>query len=412
VNLPFFIARRYLFARKSHNVINIISAISVAGIALASMALICTLSVFNGFHDLVSKLFTNFDAQLKVVPAHGKVLDPQSSELLQVYELAQVDLVSEAIEEQALIQYKNKQEIVTVKGVSDNFHDLASVENTLRGQGIYMLHDDVAEYGILGIGLVNKLDCGIQSVLPFSLHVPKRGVRINPVNPTAGLQSAQFFSPGVIFQVDQAKYDDGYVLVSLDLARTLFGYDTEASAIEIRLTDDANLKRTKKQIQQILGSEYKVLDRYEQQADVFKVVKLEKFISYLFLSFILLIACFNIIGSLIMLIVEKQQDSTILGNLGLPADDRSRIFVYDGLLISFSGAVAGLIVGIILVLLQQKFGFVPLGQGTFIVDYYPVSLHLIDIVTVLITVLAVSFISVRPIGRIASKYIDRKESQD
>lgn len=412
MNLPFFIARRYLFARKSHNVINVISAISVAGIALASMALICTLSVFNGFHDLVSDLFTNFDAQLKIVPSHGKVFDPHSSEMLQVYELAQVDLVSEAIEEQALIQYKNKQEIVTVKGVSDNFYDLASIENTLRGQGIYMLHDDVAEYGIIGIELMNKLDCGIQSVLPFSLHVPKRGVRINPINPTSGLQSVQFFSPGVIFQVNQSSYDDSYVLVSLDLARTLFDYETEVSAVELRLTDDASLKRTKRQIQDILGPDYKVLDRFEQQADVYKVVKLEKFISYLFLSFILLIACFNIIGSLVMLIVEKQQDSSILGSLGLSSEDRGRIFVYDGLLISFSGVVAGLVVGLALTLLQQKFGFIPLGQGSFVVDSYPVSVHLIDIVTVLITVLAVSFISVRPIGRIAAKYIDRKDGQD
>jgi len=382
-----------------------VSAISVAGIALASLALICTLSVFNGFQDLVAQLFTDFDPELKIVPVKGKVFDPESESLLRVRQLSYVDVVSQTIEEQALIRYKNRQEIVMVKGVSDNFHELSAIENTLVGQGIYMLHDDVSEYGILGVGLAHRLDCGVQSVLPFNLYVPRSGVRINMANPSQSLSNATFFSPGVLFQVNQSKYDDNYVLVSLDIARSLFGLEGKVSALELSLTDDIGVNRAKKEIISMIGPDYKVLDRYEQQEDVFRIVRLEKFVSYLFLSFILLIACFNIVGSLIMFIVQKRQDSVILVNLGLSPHDVGRVFVCYGSMVSMAGAISGLVAGVALVLLQKWLGFIPLGSGDFVVDAYPVSLHLTDAFLVLITVLAVSFISVRPVGRIASHYI-------
>ena len=210
--------------------------------------------------------------------------------------------------------------------------------------------------------------------------------------------------------MNQEKYDDNYVLISLRLARELTDREGEASALEIKLQQGFPLRKARKELTAILGTDYLILDRLEQQADAYKVVRLEKFISYLFLSFILLIACFNIIGSLIMLMVEKQQDARLLGSLGAEQKTVERIFVINGVLISLIGAVSGLILGIIAVLLQQQFGFISLGSsGTFIVDAYPVSIHLEDIILVLVTVLAVSFISVRPIGPIARRFIKSSE---
>lgn len=406
MNLPFFIAGRYLFARKSHNVINVISAISVAGIALASFALICTLSVFNGFHELVATLFTEFDPELKVVPAQGKFFDAGDPAIRDACALPFIEASSFSLEEQALIGYKSKQQIAVIKGVEDSFHDMSGIEGILRGNGIFMLEDDVTDYGILGIGLMGRMDCGTHPAYPLRLYVPRKDARVSLVNPAAAFNSADIYSPGVIFQVNQQKYDDDYVLISLDLARKLTGQENGASALEIRLKDGTGMKKAVRELKSVLGENFIIQDRFQQQADVFKVVKLEKFISYLFLSFILLIACFNIIGSLIMLMVEKQQDSQLLRSLGAQQSTVERIFVINGLLISLIGAVTGLLLGVIAALLQQKFGIISLGtSGSFIVDAYPVSVKMQDVLLVLATVLAVSFLSIRPIGPIARRFI-------
>lgn len=407
MNLPFFIARRYLFSGKSRNVINVISGISVAGVALASLALICTLSVFNGFHELVENLFTNFDPQLRIESADGGVFEPDAPEIERVLELPSIEVSAAVLEDQALLKYKSRQQIVTMKGVDDSYHDVCGIDSILFGQGIWMLHDDVTEYGIMGIGLMKSMDSGIQSTVPFTLYVPKRGEKVSMTNPESSLAQAKFFSPGVVFQVNQQPYDDSYVMVSMDLARRLTGYGTQVSSIELKLVENASLKRTSREIQQILGSRYRLMDRYEQQEDVYKVVRLEKFISYLFLTFILLIACFNIIGSLVMLMVEKKADTQVLESLGMPEDQVRRVFVLDGLLISLFGALVGLVLGVLLCMLQQKFGFIPLGtEGGFVVSSYPVSVHMADIITVLVTVVAVSALSLWPIGRIARKFVE------
>lgn len=413
MNISFYIAKRYLFAKKSHNVINVISAISVAGIALASFALICTLSVFNGFHNLISTLFSGFDPELKVVPVHGKFFPTDDERITTAQSLPFIDVCSFTLEEQALIQYRSRQEIVIIKGVDDSFHDLADIESILLGNGIYLLADEVCNYGILGINLLRKMDCGAQPIDPLTLFVPKKEGNLSMINPSNSFNSAQIFSPGVFFKVDQEKYDDNYVLVSLDLARKLTGHHDNASSMELRLTQGTRIWKAKRELKSILGSEYMILDRYQQQADVFKVVKLEKFISYLFLSFILLIACFNIISSLIMLMLEKQNDSVLLSSLGADEKVIEKIFVTNGILISLTGAIAGLATGIIAVLLQQHLGLIKLGSsGNFIVDAYPVNLKIIDILMVLMTVIAVTFISIHPIGRIARKFtLNRQKNQ-
>ncbi len=406
MNFPFYIAKRYLFAKKSHNVINVISGISVAGIALASFALICTLSVFNGFNDLVATLFTKFDPELKIVSTQGKLFNTDNSKIQDLSDLPFVEEYSFSLEEQALIQYRNSQQIITIKGVEESFYATSGIEDILRGNGIFMLADEVCNYGIPGIGIISRLGSGIQPAEPFKLYVPKQGERVNMINAAANFNSCNVYSPGVAFQVNQAKYDENYLLVSLDVAENLTGYNNQATAIELKLSDNISVKKAKKRIAALLGTDFKVLDRYEQQEDIFKVVKLEKFISYLFLTFILLIACFNIISSLIMLMIEKQADTEILRSLGADKSTTTQIFVYDGILISMIGAVSGVVLGTIAALMQQHFGFIPLGtNGGFIVDAYPVNLKIEDIVLVLATVLVVSYISIKPIGKLAKRVI-------
>lgn len=390
--------------------INVISAISVAGIMLASFALICTLSVFNGFHELVESLFKDIDPELKIVSSNKKFFDTNNEKINSVLEFPYIETTSFTLEEQALISYKSRQQIVMIKGVQDSYHDLVNIENLLKGNGIYMLEDQICHYGIMGIGLTGKLDCGISPSDRLKLYVPKKEGRVNVANPATSFNQADIYSPGVVFRVEQEKYDDNYVLISLDLARSLTGRQNEASALEIRLKEGTSVNKAKREISAALGSEFHVQNRVEQQQDVFKVVKLEKFISYLFLSFILLIACFNIIGSLIMLIVEKQQDAQLLKSMGASQRTIERIFITNGVLISLIGAVSGLAIGIIATLLQQKYGFIKLGtEGSFLVDAYPVKIYFQDIVVVLVTVLVVSFVSVRPIGPIARRFIKKSE---
>ena len=411
MNFPFYIARRYLFAKKSHNVINVISAISVAGLMLASFALICTLSVFNGFHELVESLFRDFDPEIKVVAADSKFFSTDNEKIQNACQLDFIDVFTFTLEEQALISYKSKQQITMIKGVEDSYHDLVGIENLLKGNGIYMLEDEVCHYGIMGIGIMSRMDCGMKPSYPLKLYVPKKEGRINMTNPAASFNQASIYSPGVVFCVEQEKYDDNYVLVSLELAQQLTDREKEASALEIKTKEGTSLRKAMRELESVLGPGFQVQDRLHQQQDVFKVFKMEKFISYLFLTFILLIACFNIIGSLIMLMVEKQQDAGLLKSMGAEQKTIERIFITNGVLISLIGAVSGLVLGVIAVMLQQKYGFISLGTGgNFIVDAYPVSIKAQDIILVLVTVLVVSFLSVRPIGPIARRFIRKSES--
>lgn len=395
MNLPFYIARRYLFSKKKHNAVNIISGVSVCGVALATLALVCTLSVFNGFQEMVAGFFTAFDPELKILPREGKVLDPLAEPFRRVRSLPQVEVWTETLEENAMVQYKDRQAMVVIKGVEDSFEQLTEIDSLLYGAGRFCLHDEVAEYGILGVELLSELGTGIQFVDPLQVYAPRRGVRVNLANPSAAFNRAYLFSPGVVFAVNQQKYDAGYILTSLAFARRLFGYETEASAVELKLRPGTDVESARRQIARLLGEGYVVQDRYEQQADVFRIMKIEKFISYLFLTFILLVACFNVIGSLSMLILDKRDDVATLRNLG--ADDRlvTRIFLFEGWLISCCGALAGIGLGLLLCLLQQRFGLVTLGGGeNFVVDAYPVSVYATDLLLVLLTVMAVGFLSV------------------
>lgn len=395
MNFPFYIARRYLFSKKSHNAINVISAISVCGVALATLALVCTLSVFNGFQDLVSTFFTAFDPQLKIVPASGKVFDGKDKRIQLLKNIPEVALMCESVEDNALVQYQGKQAMAVVKGMEDNFDELTPIDTILFGRGELLLHDEVVDYAIPGVQLLASLGTGVRFLDPLEIYAPKRGAKVNMANPAASFNSGNLFSSGLVFAVNQEKYDGSYIITSLQFARELFQYTDEVSAVNLKLVAGADVDAVKRKIENVLGNDFRVLDRYEQQADTFRIMEIEKLISYLFLTFILMIACFNVIGSLSMLIIDKRDDAATLRNLG--ADERQilRIFLFEGRMITFIGAVSGIVLGVLLCWLQQRFGLISLGSsGSFIVDAYPVSVHWEDIVLIFVTVVAVGFLSV------------------
>ena len=398
MNFPFYIARRYLFSKKSHHAINVISGVSVCGVALATLAMVCTLSVFNGFQDLVATMFTAFDPEIKITAANGKVFDSQDERIQLLRDLPEIEVFSESLEDNAMVQYKGRQAMVVIKGIEDNFNQLTAIDSILYGRGEWILRDEVVDYAVPGIELVSVLGTGIRFLDPLEVYAPKRGAKINVANPSTSFESSYLHSSGLVFAVNQQKYDASYILTSLSFARDLFQYDTEVSSIELRIAADADIKKVKSEIKQILGSDFLVQDRYEQQADTYRIMEVEKLISYVFLSFILLIACFNVIGSLSMLIIDKRNDVVTLRNLG--ADDQliTRVFLFEGYMITFFGALIGVGLGLILCFIQQEFGIISLGSGAsagaFVVDAYPVSVYATDVVLVLITVLVTGFLSV------------------
>lgn len=396
MNFPFYIARRYLFSKKSTHVINIISGISVVGVAVATMALVVTLSVFNGFHDLVASLLTSFDPQIEIVPTKGKTAPADDPILTKIRNLPQVDVATESVEDQAMAIYKGRQAMIKVKGVEDNFSELSHINDILYGDGEFSLHAANLQFGVVGIRLADNLGMTADWDGQLKIYAPKREGQLDLMNPTEGFVEDSVISPGVVFSVKQARYDRDYVLTSIAFARNLFGQQGMLSQLEIRLKPGSDLDAVKAEMQKIAGSKYRVLDRMEQQADTFKIMKIEKFIAYIFLTFILAVACFNIIGSLSMLIIDKKNDVVTLRNMGASDKQIVRIFLFEGRMISANGAILGILVGLLLCWLQQVYGLVSLGRssGSFIVDAYPVSVHPEDIIIIFITVLAVGFASV------------------
>ena len=395
MSFPLYMARRYLLSPKKHSAVNIISAVSVCGITLSTMALVCTLSVFNGFQEMVEGFFTAFDAQLKIVPVQGKVFDPLESRLQQVRSMECIEVWSETIEEQAVVQYKQRQAMVTIKGVESNFEELTEIDSLLIGSGSFLLADSVVEYGVLGVELISELGTGMQFIDPLQVYAPKRNVRVNIANPSTAFNRRYLYSPGVVFACNQQKYDANYILTSLSFARKLFNYDTQVSAIEIRLKPDADESKVEREMERKLSDRFKVLNRYEQQEEVFRIMEIEKLISYFFLTFILVVACFNLIGSLSMLMLDKREDLETLYRLGADRRMISQIFLCEGRLISLIGALLGIGLGVSLCYLQQTFGLIKLGSGeSFLVDAYPVSVHLSDLLLILLTVLFAGIVSI------------------
>lgn len=389
MNLSFFIAKRYLISKKSHNAIHTISLISVLGVAIAVSALVCTLSVYNGFQQLLGSLYSSFDPQIKIVSSVGKSFRTDTESFQRVRSHPDVAVFSESIEENALIQYKQAQTNAKIKGVDSQFAQLTQIDQLMQ-KGRFRLHEDDFEYATLGVGLASLLGTGTSFIDPITILVPRRTTRINLANPTASFKQTQILIGGT-FGLNQPEYDNQYILLPLSFAKELFEYDNEVTSVEIKLRSKANPSASIKSIKRTLGSDYQVLSLMEQKADFYRINRIEKWMTFLILSFILLIALFNVVGSLSMLILEKKKDATILHQLGMPLKNIRQTFITEGRLIAASGAVLGLVFGVGLCLLQQSFGFLRLGGGgNYIVEAYPIVVKWIDLFLILITVVLIS----------------------
>ena len=393
-NFSFYVARRYMFSKKSVGAINVISFISVAGVAVGTMALVIVLSVFNGFHDLVASLFTNFDPQIEVVPVKGKTINADAPELDRIRHLNFVDVATDVVEDQAIAVYGDRQRMVTVMGVDENFDQLTNISDILYGDGDFTLRVANLYFGVPGIRLAQDLGLGARWADYLKIYAPvRRGQLTDLDTPTDGFVVDSLLSPGVVYAVNQNKYDRDRIITSIYFARQLFDQDGMLSSLQLRLKPGTDLSTAKREIKAAAGEKFRVLDRFEQQADTFRIMQIEKVLAYVFLTFILIVACFNIISSLSMLIIDKKNDINTLHNLG--ANDRQiqSIFLYEGRIISAVGALIGIGLGLALCGLQQAFGFVKMGEssGTFIVNAYPVSVHYWDVLVVFITVILIGW---------------------
>ena len=393
-NFSFYVARRYMFSKKSVGAINVISFISVAGVAVGTMALVIVLSVFNGFHDLVASLFTNFDPQIEVVPLKGKTVNADAPELDRIRHLDFVDVATDVVEDQAIAVYGDRQRMVTVMGVDENFDQLTNISDILYGDGDFTLRIANLYFGVPGIRLAQDLGLGARWADYLKIYAPvRRGQLTDLDTPTDGFVVDSLLSPGVVYAVNQNKYDRDRIITSIYFARQLFDQDGMLSSLQLRLKPGTDLSTAKREIKAAAGEKFRVLDRFEQQADTFRIMQIEKVLAYVFLTFILIVACFNIISSLSMLIIDKKNDINTLHNLG--ANDRQiqSIFLYEGRIISAVGALIGIGLGLALCGLQQAFGFVKMGEssGTFIVNAYPVSVHYWDVLVVFVTVILIGW---------------------
>lgn len=387
------IAWRYLFAKKQYNAIHIISGISAAAIGVVTAAMVCVLSIMNGFGVIVEQMFSQFDPDIRIEAVNGKSFNDSGSKFESLRQLDGIELISQRIEETALLQFEGKQMPVRLYGVDSTFATLTHIEEIITG-GHYEVHDGAFDRAVLGQGLAWHIGIGAQFINPLYLYVPKRTEKVNMLRPDQAFNEEACFIAGT-FAVQQAKYDDEVMLVDIDLTRRLLEYEeTEVSSLLIKVQSTSHIKHVEKEVQHLLGDKYKVLNRYEQQADFFRILRVEKLLTTLLLVFILLIASFNIIGSLSMLIIDKQSDIQTLSHLGASSSLIRRIFLFEGWLISTIGAMIGLVIGLAICLIQEHVGILKLGSGTeYIISAYPVAVQAADIFLVAVVVLCLGFLA-------------------
>lgn len=387
------IAWRYLFSKKGHNAINIVSGISAAAVVVVTAAMICVLSVMNGFGSLVEQMFSEFDPPLLVVPEEGQTLRTDTAPVVSLYAREDIQAVSMQLEQTALVRYKDHQLPARVLGVDTLFEATANMRNIIT-DGFFSVWDGAFDRATLGQGLAAQLGMNAHFTGALHLYAPQRTGRINMLRPDKSLQHEHAFIAGT-FAVNQIEYDDQLILVSLPLAQRLFEYDEyTATALRIAPKKGQKIDKVQNEIAKVLGPGYKVLNRYEQQADFFRILRIEKWLTILLLVFILLIASFNIIGSLSMLIIDKREDIRILSDLGADEPTIRRIFLLEGWFISALGTLLGIIIGVLICLGQQHFGWLKLGTGSeYIISVYPVQVQIADILLVAAVVLALGFVA-------------------
>ena len=382
-----------MFAKKQFNAIHIITAISSVAVGVVTAAMVCVLSVMNGFGVMVEQLFSQFDPDLRITAQKGKSFSISEEKKDELLGLPSVDLLSESITETALVYFEDKQMPVQFQGVDAEFDELTGIEQIIT-DGHYEVYDGAFDRAVLGQGLAWKLGIGARFVSGIEVYVPKREGKVNMLRPDANFNRETCFIAGT-FAVNQQKYDDNLMLVDIDLTRRLLDYDsTEVTALQVAVAEGYSVKQAKKEIVSVLGEEYAVQDRYEQQEDFFRILRVEKLLTTLLLVFILLIATFNGIGSLSMLIIDKQQDIRTLSHLGASEKMIRRVFVLEGWMVNALGALGGLVVGLVVCLLQEHLGLLKLGNGAeYVIEAYPVAVQGWDIVMVIVVVLALGAIS-------------------
>lgn len=400
-------ALRYFLAKKSTHAINIISWVSIAAIAIGTAALIIVLSVFNGFEDLVKSLYSSFYPPIKVFPAIGKTILIPASRLKALEGLASVSGVSEVVEGKASIRYNNQQAIAIIKGVDSNYSRVSGVPGKLVA-GIYATGDADNPDAVVGIGIASALGMAVRhNLFPITVYIPSRTAQ-SFINPEQAIHVGNM-DPSGVFAI-QEDFDDHYILTNIGFMRRMLELDTGmVSALEISLRPGIGMNQAKARIAALLGKGFRVETRYEQNSSLYSVMQTEKWVVYAFLSFILLVAAFNMIGSLSMLVIEKQKDITILKALGATQSLIGRIYLSEGLLVAGLGALIGVALALLVCLGQQRYGWVKLGGSTFVVDAYPVSLHGLDFFLVTATIFIIGLMaSLFPSRRAARQIIDLK----
>jgi lipoprotein-releasing system permease protein len=409
VKLSLYIAKRYLFAKKSRNAINVISAVSVAGVAVGTMALITILSVFNGLETLVSSIFNTFDPDLKITPAAGKTFIPDTSQLKMLANVDGVACYSLTLEENALLKYGERQFIATIKGVDDNYSNVTSIDSSMWEGEFLLKSENGRQWAVPGIGIAQYLGIRINFIDPLFIYVPRRTGSSN-LNPEDAF-NRRFIFPSGIFQIEQ-EYDSKYIYVPVDFARELIENDDGVSSIEIKFTKEADVSGVQKSVKKIYTKDFVVQNRFEQQEIFYKVMRSERLAIFFILTLILIIASFNIMGSLTMLIIEKERDIEILKSLGADNNLIRKIFIFEGWLISIIGATGGILLGFILCWLQQTYGILKFDSDTLIIDTYPVVMKLKDFIIVPATVLLIGYWAAwYPVRFLTKKYLNKNERQ-
>lgn len=405
--LPFYIAKRYLISKKSHNVINIISAISVTGVAIGTMALVVVLSVFNGFEDLVKSLYNKFDPDIKITLKEGKSFTPQLVDRGQITSVPGVVSYTEVLEENVLLKHKAEQYIVTMKGVSDDFLFENPLDSMLY-DGDFILQNEKNNLTIMGYLVAYHLGIRLYDYSnPVFVYVPKRTKKA--LTSLEGSFNTGRLTVSSVFAVQQ-EIDSKYVIVPIGFAREMLEYSKEVTSIEVRFGEDADSEEIIDQVKQIAGIDFEIRDRFQQQELLYKIMRTEKWAIFFILTFILIIAAFNVIGSLSMLILDKRKDIAVLYSMGASRSLIKRIFLAEGIFVSFVGAIGGLFIGYLLCFLQMEFGLIRLGDvNSFIVPHYPVKMQLLDFIAVFFTVLVIGFLSAwYPVKQISSKYLQQR----
>lgn len=388
MRLAFFIAWRYLLAKKTRQIINVISGISAVGIALGTMALVIVMSVYNGFDNLAKSMYHAFDPDIMIEPAVGKTL-PNAYAFDYLKEDKRVTAVYPVIEEKVFLQYRSQQAVAVMKGVDSTFMATSPLQNYLTGGEFRVYFGEVKE-AVLGRGLARELGVNTAFVDPLWMYYPKKDMPFSPLNPMASLQREKIFPAGV-FAVEQ-QYDAQHVMVPIKAAANLLGYTQEATQIEIRTSTEKALKSLAKELTGTLGPDYKVLTRYQLNDMLYKMMKTEKIIIFLLLGFILIIISGNVLGSLSMLILEKKEDTAVLAGMGARQSLIRTVFVLEGWLISIAGWLSGMAAGLVVCYAQIRYGLISL-PGSFVVTNYPVAVQFTDMLVITGLVLGIGFVA-------------------